>query len=225
VFDSRLTTYPSLARLDHMGVTFITLRRRSPKLLKEIALLPRSAWRTVELDVPTRKYRTPRVYDQQVRLAGRKFRQVYILDLGHEQPTILLTNDTRAPIKQLITRYARRMADRERALGCRPLLPHGRPFLGRGIQSRLRHDAAGDCRRTLCLLARRMRGYGDAQACHIFRDLVDMPATVDITARHVTVSFNRRAHLPILMASGLFDQPVRVPWWDNRTLRVTTNSA
>ena len=75
------------------------------------------------------------------------------------------------------------------------------------------------------LLARRMRGYRDAQARHIFRDLVDLPATVDITAQAVTVSFHRRAHLPILMASGLFDQPVRVPWWGNRTLRLTTASA
>src|SRR5438445_10015254 len=54
VFDSKLTTYQALARLDAMNIPFITLRRRSPKLLKEIVLLPRSAWRTVELDVPTR---------------------------------------------------------------------------------------------------------------------------------------------------------------------------
>ena len=64
VFDSRLTTYASLARLDALGITFITLRRRSPALRKEIALLPRSAWRTVELEVPTRKYRFPRVFEQ-----------------------------------------------------------------------------------------------------------------------------------------------------------------
>jgi hypothetical protein len=74
------------------------------------------------------------------------------------------------------------------------------------------------------LLARRMRGYREAQARHIFRDLVDMPATIEITARHVTVAFHRRAHLPILLASGLFEQPVRVPWWGNRTLRLTTSA-
>jgi hypothetical protein len=92
VFDSRLTTYANLARLDEMKIDFITLRRRSPRLLKEIERLPHSAWRTVELDVPTRKYRFPRVYEQTVRLAGKSFRQLYILDLGHEDATILLTN-------------------------------------------------------------------------------------------------------------------------------------
>ena len=70
VFDSRLTTYPKLARLDRLGIAFITLRRPSPRRRKEIVLLPRSAWKVIELDVPTRKYRTPRVYEQTVRLGG-----------------------------------------------------------------------------------------------------------------------------------------------------------
>ena len=39
VFDSRLTTYAHLARLDRMGIPFITLRRRSPALLREIEQL------------------------------------------------------------------------------------------------------------------------------------------------------------------------------------------
>ena len=47
VFDSRLTTYAGLARLDSMGVTFITLRRRSPKILTEIRNLPVSVLRPV----------------------------------------------------------------------------------------------------------------------------------------------------------------------------------
>ena len=224
VFDSRLTTYPNLARLDTMGIAFITLRRRSPQLLKEIALLPRSAWRTIELDVPTRKYRTPRVYEQKVRLAGRTFRQVYILDLGHEQPTILLTNEARTPIKRLITRYAHRMLI-ENALSDAVRFFH-MDALSSAVGFKIDFDmmllviASGLYR----LLARRMRGYRDAQARQIFRDLVDTPATVDITTKEVTVDFHRRAHLPILMASGLFEAPVRVPWWGNRTLRLTTSA-
>jgi transposase len=97
VFDSRLTTYANLARLDKMGISFITLRRRSPKLLKEIVLLPRSAWRTVELDVPTRRYKHPRVFEQKVKLAGRTFRQFYILDLGHEDPPTPFASSTWTP--------------------------------------------------------------------------------------------------------------------------------
>jgi hypothetical protein len=69
------------------------------------------------------------------------------------------------------------------------------------------------------LFAQRMRGYADAQARHIFRDLVDTPADVAIAADEVIVKLPRRAHLPILLASHLLETPVNVPWWDHRPLR------
>ena len=71
------------------------------------------------------------------------------------------------------------------------------------------------------LLARRMRGYADAQARHIFRDLVDTPADVTISESAVQVRFHRRAHLPIIIASGIMDSPVNVPWWNGRTLSMS----
>jgi hypothetical protein len=74
------------------------------------------------------------------------------------------------------------------------------------------------------LLARQMRGYGEAQARQIFRDLLDLPAQVEITEQEVRIEFHRRAHLPIVLASGLCDQPLSVPWWPQRRLRLTTYS-
>jgi transposase len=223
VFDSRLTTYANLARLDRMDIAFITLRRRSPALLKEIVLLPRSAWTVVELDVPTRKYRTPRVYEQTVRLAGRDFRQFFVEDLGHDEPTILLTNQRRVSAKKLITRYAQRMLI-ENALSDAVRFFH-MDALSSTVGLKVDFDmallviASGLYR----LLAHRMRGYNDAQARQIFRDLIDMPADVRITATEVQVSFHRRAHLPIVLASGLLEQPVKVPWWNGLSLRLTTD--
>jgi hypothetical protein len=67
-----------------------------------------------------------------------------------------------------------------------------------------------------------MRGYSDAQARRIFRDLIDMSADVEVSQKEVTVSFHRRAHLPIILASGLMEKPVSVPWWNGRLLRLTT---
>ena len=48
-----------------------------------------------------------------------------------------------------------------------------------------------------------------------------MPATVEITDAGVEVHFHRRAHLPIVISSGLLDKPVAVPWWNNLPLRLT----
>lgn len=222
VFDSKLTTHAGLTRLDKMGIPFITLRRRVPKLLKEIVLLPRSAWRKIELDVPTRKYRTPRVFEQKVSLLGRTFRQLYVLDLGHDEPTILLTNQHSATTKALLTRYAQRMLI-ENALSDAVRFFHidalsSEEGLKVDFDMALLVVASGLYR----FIAQRMRGYADAQARQIFRDLIDMPADVIVTEQEVAVSFHRRTHLPIILASGLIEQPVAVPWWNGLRLRLTT---
>jgi len=222
VFDSKLTTYANLVRLDQMHMGFITLRRRSPKLLEQVYGLPRSAWRTVELDVPTRKYRTPRVFEQTVQLEGHPFRQLFLLDLGHEEPTILLTNQSRASAVSLITRYAQRMLI-ENSLSDAVRFFHMNA-LSSAVGLKVDFDmvllviASGLYR----LLARRMRGYADAHARRVFSDLVDLPAEVYVTEREVRVEFHRRTHLPILLASGLCDRPVAIPWWEGRRLRLTT---
>jgi hypothetical protein len=220
VFDSKLTTYAGLDRLDAAGITFLTLRRRSPKLLAEVANLPASAWRTVELDIPHRKYRNPRFYEQKARPLERAYRQFFITELGHGEPTILLTNDHRSTVKNLITRYAKRMLI-ENALADAVRFFHI-DALSSSVGFKVDFDmallvlASGLYR----LMARRMRGYDDAQARQIFRDLIDMPADVAITENEIRVRFHRRAHLPIVLASGLFDKPIKVPWWDGRSLRL-----
>jgi len=220
VFDSKLTTYEQLDRLDQEGITFLTLRRRSENLIAEIDDLPPSAWRAINLDVPNRKYRTPRVYEQKVCLRKINYRQFFIKDLGHDLPTILLTNDKKSTMRQLILRYAKRMLI-ENALADAVRFFHI-DALSSSVGFKVDFDmallvlASGLYR----IMARRMRGYDDAQARQIFRDLIDMPADVAITDHEVRVRFHRRAHLPIVLASGLFDKPSAVPWWDGLPLRL-----
>lgn len=222
VFDSKLTTQINLARLDKMGITFMTLRARSPKLIREIALVSPSAWRTVELDVPTRKFRFPSVYDSTVRIAGIDIRQLFIKNLGHELPTILLTNDRKMGAAKVITRYAQRMLI-ENALSDAVRFFHMNALTSTvGIKVDFDMAMLVIASGLYRLLARKMRGYADAHADTIFRDLIDMPATVTVAAKQVTVRFHRRAHLPIIIDSGMLNNPVRVPWWNGASLRLTT---
>ena len=177
VFDSRLTTYANLGRLDQMRINFITLRRRFPKLLQQVYALPRSAWRQVELDVPTRQYRTPRVYEQRVQLAGHWFRQLFVLDFGHDRPTVLLTNQPHAAVTSLLTRYAHRMLI-ENSLSDAVRFFH-LDALSSAVGLKVDFDlallviASGLYR----LLARRMRGYADAHARQIFATWWTCPPT------------------------------------------------
>ena len=195
VFDSKLTTYEGLDRLDAAGITFMTLRRRTKGLLADVDGLPPSAWRTVTLDLPHRKYRTPRIYEQKVRLRERSYRQLFIKDLGHDEPTILITNDAKSSARNLITRYAKRMLI-ENALADAVRFFHI-DALSSSVGFKVDFDMALLVLASALyrLTARRMRGYDDAQARQIFRDLVDMPADVAVTPAEVRVRFHRRAHL------------------------------
>ena len=110
VFNSQLTTYAHLNQLNQRQIRFLTLRRRTRPMLGRIWSLPASAWRRLTLPALTRTYRTPRVLDERVPLRGYTglIRQITVIDLGHEEPTILLTNNTQARCATLVTRYAQR---------------------------------------------------------------------------------------------------------------------
>jgi len=56
VFDSQLTTYANLRRLEEQGIRFLTLRRRTRKLLAELYARPASAWRRITLRSLTRRF-------------------------------------------------------------------------------------------------------------------------------------------------------------------------
>jgi hypothetical protein len=60
--------------------------------------------------------------------------------------------------------------------------------------------------------------YGNAQPKKIFRNLLDVGATVAISADEVIVTFDKRAHNPFLIASRLADEPTPMPWFGNKQL-------
>lgn len=221
VFDSKLTTYAVLSKLDQWDITFITLRRRSPKLLVEIANQPRSAWQTVHLDVPHRKFKTPRIIDQRISLRDYdgELRQLFIEDLGHDEPTILLTNDTQKSLKTIVTRYARRMLI-ENGLADAVDFFH-LDALSSAVALNVDFDVlltvigSGIYRR----FAKQLRGYQKAQARQLFRRFLDTTARVTISQEEICVRLPRRAHNPILIDSGLLKTNVPIPWWNNRRLK------
>jgi Transposase DDE domain len=223
IFDSKLTTYANLNRLNQRGIHFITLRRRSPQLLKTIAMTPASAWRRIELDGTSRQYKTPRILDQQISLPGYAgpLRQLVITDLGHEEPTLLLSNQLRRSAGKLISRYAQRMLIENH-------IEDGIDFFHMdALSSTVAMKVTCDLQLTLMasslyrLLGRRIGcGYEAAKARHLFRDFVDATANVAVTAKEIQVRFQRRAHNPLLIAAGFDNTDAAIPWLGNRRLRL-----
>jgi len=223
IFDSRLTTYANLNRLNQQGVAFITLRRRSPALLRAIQNAPSSAWRHVELEGVSRIYRTPRVLDQQIPLQDYEgpIRQLLITDLGHEEPTVLLTNQRKRSVAKLIGRYAQRMLIENE-------IEDGIDFFHMdALSSAVALHITCDLQLTLMasslyrLLGTRVgHGYEAAKSRHLFRDFIDATAMIQVREREVVVRFQRRAHNPLLLAAGFGETDMAIPWLGKKRLRI-----
>jgi hypothetical protein len=223
IFDSQLTTHPNLSELNRQGIGFITLRRRTRKMLGEIYSRPPADWQRITLDSLTRTYRTPRVLDDMIGLNGYDglLRQLTILDLGHEEPTVLVTNHLKSSPATLITRYAQRMLIENN------ISESIQFFHLDALSSMVGLKVDFDLQLTLMasslyrLMARRIgREYERAQPKTIFRNLLDLSARVDIETARVIVTIDKRAHNPYLVAAGLADQPAKLPWFGDKQLLI-----
>lgn len=223
IFDSKLTTYANLSKLNSQGIHFITLRRRSATMLQEVWARPRSAWRQIHLEGVSRIYRDPRVMDQCIELKDYSgtIRQIIIADLGHEEPTFLLTNQLSRSAPKLIERYARRMIIENN-------IEDGIEFFHMdALSSAVPMKVDCDLQLTLMgsslyrLLGRELgQGYERAKSRTLFRDFVDAHATIDIGEQEVTVRFQKRAHNPLLVKAGFDKRRPIIPWLGNKKLNL-----
>jgi len=198
------------------------LRRRSPALLRAVANAAPAAWRRVELEGVSRIYRTPRVLDQQIQLKDYEspIRQLLITELGHEEPTVLLSNQLKRSAAKLIERYAQRMLIENQ-------IEDGIDFFHvDALSSAVALHITCDLQLTLMasslyrLLGTRIgQGYEVAKSRHLFRDFIDATAVIGVTEREVVVRFQRRAHNPLLLATGFGETDVAIPWLGRKHLR------
>jgi hypothetical protein len=184
---------------------------------------PLSAWRRIELDKVGRVYRTPRILDQQVRLKDYQgpVRQLVVADLGHEEPTLLLTNYLRRSPVPLAGRYARRMLIENN-------IEDGIDFFHMdALSSAVALKVTCDLQLTLLasslyrLLASRIgNGYETAKSRQLFRDFIDATAVVAIGKRDIEVRFQKRAHNPLLLAADCAKTDLAVPWLGGKHLHL-----
>jgi hypothetical protein len=208
-----------LGQLDARGVRFMTLRMRSPALIRHVDGLPDPAWRTVPLDRDG-DYRRPQVVDEQVTLSAYPgtVRQLVVRGLGREAPTVLITSDRDTTAKQLIERYARRMTIEQR------LAEAIRSFHLDALSSAVPLNVDLDV--VLSVLAgavcaalrRRLPGYHTATPDTLQRRFLYTSGAILNRGDHLVVRLDRRTYSPVLRQADI-PQVVAVPWWGGRQLR------
>jgi hypothetical protein len=220
VMDQKLTTQKVLGELDARGVKFLTLRMRSPALVRHSNSLTSTDFATITLDRPG-PHNRPNVHeDTAVALSDYPgtVRQLVVTGLGHHQPTVIITNDHQASLKTLISQYARRMTIEQR------LAEIIRAFCADALSSTVNLNVDLDvmlavlAQALLAALRARLPGYATATPDTLQRRFLETPGTIINHGDTITVRLERRAYAPVLRKASLPAQTT-VPWWDNRTLR------
>jgi transposase len=220
VMDQKVTNQKVLGELDARGVKFLTLRMRSQALIRHINSLTGKDYKTVTLDRPG-PHNKPKVHeDKAVRLTSYpgSVRQLVVTGLGRDEPTVIITNEHQATLRNLITQYARRMTIEQR------LAEIIRSFCADALSSTVNLNVDLDI--MLCVLAQvllaafRTRlgaGYHAATPDTLRRRFLDSAGTITVTGDQLTVRIDRRAYSPVLRQAKL-PPDTTVPWWHDRRL-------
>jgi hypothetical protein len=220
VMDQKVTTQDVLGELDGRGVKFLTLRMRSPALIRHISRLAPADYKTITLNRPG-PHNKPKVHeDPAVTLTAYPgtVRQLIVTGLGREAPTVIITNDHDTTTRALIERYARRMTIEQR------LAEIIRAFSADALSSTVNLNVDLDimlavlAQALLAALRARLPGYHTAAPDTIQRRFLETPGQIITTSNAITIRLERRAYSPVLRKASL-PQDTRIPWWGNRTLR------
>jgi hypothetical protein len=220
IMDQKVTTQPILGELNDRGITFLTLRMRSPTLIRQINALKPTDFTTIALDRPGAHSR-PKVHESTgVHLTNYPgtVRQFIVTGLGREAPTVIITNDHTTPTKKLIERYARRMTIEQR------LAEIIRAFHADALSSAVNLNVDLDitlvvlAQALTAALAKRLPGYATTTPDTLQRRFLDTPGTIIKNDDTITVRLDRRAYSPVLRQADIPTETT-VPWWGNRKLR------
>ena len=223
-FDSRFTTYAEMSRLNASGQTsFITIRRRGGRILRDLASQPTAAWRRTVIDNPKRRHQNVRYLEQIIRVPDYRgeLRQIAATGLGRDKPTLFLSNNFERTARQIITRYTGRNGI-EDSLGSSVNFFH-LDCLASEVPLNADLDAALTVLANGCYrwLATELHGFAEAKPKKLCRKIIETGGTVSVTEKHIHVHFHKRAHNPILRQAALDKKAGAIPWAGNKTLLFT----
>jgi transposase len=222
VFDCKLTSYNVLDDLSKDGIKFITLRKRTQTLISNTEKIPEKEWQKIYLPIPKRKHKTCMIHVSEITLpkCTSPVRQIIVTHHGRAQPTYVITNNMELAIKDILIVYAKRWHIEQKfaelvsffnlnALSSPLMIRIHFDILWTVIADTLYHRFSQD-------LPRFEHGRADS----IFRHFVNMPGQVTYDGKEFIVKIRKRAHTPILLGVKRLQQSVKIPWLDNRSLRI-----
>jgi len=218
-FDSRTTTYEGLKKLTDRGINFITVRRRGTRMIQIAQQAGRDEWKTTTIS--SEQYPHTRIHylDQVIQVAGYPgtIRQV-AQRRSTNAISFFLTNNMDVPARSILERYHQRNYI-ENEIGVNVDFFH-MDCLSSEVALNVSFDVlmtlvANGCYRWL---AKSLKGCEKMEPKQLHRLFISTPGVVSVHDTHIAVCLERRSHNPLIQQAFSGQEPVKIPWLDNKAL-------
>ena len=222
VFDCKFTTYQTLDLIAKEDVKFITLRKRSKKLIADTEKIPEKEWQKITLPIPKRKYKNCRIHVSEITLpkCEQKVKQIIVTNNGRSQPTYVVTNNFELSLKDILIVYAKRWHIENKfaelvsffnlnALSSPLMIRIHFDILFTVIADTFYHRFAQDLPR-----------FENERANSLSRHFIDMPGQLVYDRNEFIIKIRKRAHTPILLGVKKLQNSIAIPWLGNKPLRI-----
>jgi len=227
VFDSKFTTYQNLSKLNDNGIKFITIRRRCKTLVEHINGIDDSRWKKITVERANGKGRTVTAFEESdvnIKDYDGVIRQVFIKDNGKMKPAILMTNDLKITLADLIRKYSRRWLIEAEIAEQVDFFHLNRN--SSGIVVKVDFDL------TMTILAHNLYrlfckdfyGYSHCEAQTIFDKFISAPGDIRIDDGVVSVRIKRKRSLPILLEHMNAFKDTSYPWLNDCKIHFCADS-
>jgi len=147
-------------------------------------------------------------------------REIVITNNGREKPTFVITNDFEMLRKTILTIYAHRWHI-ENTLS---ELVHF--FKMNALSSPIMVSIHFDMLWTIiahtiyATLRNELKGFEKNRANNIFKKFINMPGRIVYDGKEFVVKIRKRAVTPVIKSVEKLNQSVKVPWLENKPLRI-----
>ena len=224
IFDSKFTTYANLNKLNNDNIKFITLRRRSKKLIEDVEGIASENWQRIKLGKNyRRKHRNLLIYESNITLRDYEgeLRQIIIKNTYRQEPAFIITNDFDITLKNVVIKYAKRwLVEQEIA---EQIAFYHLNRLDSSIVVKVDFDL------TMSILAdtvyklfsQEIPGYQNCKSEKIYRNFIKNYAFFDIQSgedKKIEITLNKKVNLPLLYETDWFDKENEITWLENYKL-------
>ena len=229
VFDSKLTTYQNLRKLDEDTdgtLKFITIRRRGKNIVEQLEALPNGEWKKIRVPTGNGKTRQIRVHDQTVFLKdyGKNIRQIALSGHGKIKPALIITNDFDIAQERVVHKYARRWLVEQDIAEQIHFFHLNRVSSSMVIKVDFDLTMSILAHNLYRLLAADLPGYTHSTAISLFEKFLHNSGEVEMTPSSISVKMRKKRNLPALLSAMNRFHNIPISWMHNRSLHFSGSS-